>query len=145
MFTKFLNFLTWKEWHNGFYKAVTPLSDTDPFSVGKKLHCSVEGMDFEVTITVASTSPFNTSLTNISKQNSPTTFQWQGPPVKGVAGLHTFMFEPSKITQGSTTFTQREEFTGALAFLVQPWLLGKSLDAGFKGFNKDLKRKVEVL
>ncbi|KAH6681744.1 hypothetical protein B0J14DRAFT_577071 [Halenospora varia] len=125
----FLNFLTWKEWHNGFYKAVTPLSDTDPFSVGKKLHCSVEGMDFEVTIT----------------QNSPTTFQWQGPPVKGVAGLHTFMFEPSKITQGSTTFTQREEFTGALAFLVQPWLLGKSLDAGFKGFNKDLKRKVEGL
>ncbi|KAH8663612.1 hypothetical protein BGZ60DRAFT_411727 [Tricladium varicosporioides] len=123
----FLNFSAWKDWHNGFYKAVTTLSDSDPFSVGRKLHCSVEGMEFDVAIT----------------QNSPNIFQWQGPPVKGVAGLHTFMFEPSKVNEGGTEFTQKEEFTGTLAFLVQPWLLGKNLDLGFRGFNEDLRRKVE--
>jgi hypothetical protein len=65
--------------------------------------------------------------------------------VKGVAGLHTFAFEESKTTHGGTTFRQFEEFSGVPAFLMHPWLLGRSLKAQFETFNRDLKARAENL
>lgn len=61
----------------------------------------------------------------------------------GIAGLHTFCFEPSKVTKGGTTFIQKEEYTGWLSFLVQSWLAGRSLYLAYLEFNADLKKKVE--
>jgi hypothetical protein len=63
----------------------------------------------------------------------------------GVTGLHTFEFQPSKVTEGGTTFVQREEFEGLMSFLLQSWLLGRPLVKGYNGFNADLKRKVQSL
>ena len=40
---------------------------------------------------------------------------------------------------------QKEEFEGVLSFLMQDWLVGRSLKAGFIGFNEDLKKRVESL
>ncbi|TVY35466.1 hypothetical protein LSUB1_G005194 [Lachnellula subtilissima] len=79
------------------------------------------------------------------EQNSPTMFQWQGPPVVGISGLHTFSFEPSKVAEGGTTFVHKEEFSGAMAFLMQSWLVGWSMPGKFDGFNRDLKKRVENL
>ncbi|KAF4637090.1 hypothetical protein G7Y89_g996 [Cudoniella acicularis] len=125
----FLDFSTHQEWHDGIFKKLTPLSENDPLAVGTPIHCSLEGMEFEAMIT----------------ENSPTCFQWQGPPVMGITGLHSFLFEPSKVVKGGTTFTQKEEFSGAISFLMQPWLLGSKLNAGFQKFNADLKVRVEGL
>jgi hypothetical protein len=63
----------------------------------------------------------------------------------GVAGLHTFEFQPSEKTNGGTTFVQKEEFEGVLSFLLKDWLLGRSLVKGYNNFNGDLKKKVESL
>jgi hypothetical protein len=57
--------------------------------------------------------------------------------------VHTFVFEESKTTPGATTFRQVEEFSGAPAFLLQPWLLGRGIKTQFEKFNADLKRKAE--
>ena len=57
--------------------------------------------------------------------------------------MHTFVFEESKTTPGATTFRQVEEFSGAPAFLLQPWLLGRGIKTQFEKFNADLKRKAE--
>lgn len=63
--------------------------------------------------------------------------------MRGVSGIHGFLFEESKVTPGGTTFKQVEQFAGTLAFLMQPWLLGRDLKVGFEKFNKDLKAKAE--
>lgn len=67
-------------------------------------------------------------------------------PVYGlVAGLHTFEFNPSTTTPGGTTFIQKEEYSGLLAFLMTPSLLGKKIKGQFERFNADLKGRVEGL
>jgi hypothetical protein len=63
----------------------------------------------------------------------------------GIAGLHTFSFEPSKITKDGTTFTQMEENSKGLSFLMQPWLLGRPIKTQFEEYNKDLKRRADTL
>jgi hypothetical protein len=62
-----------------------------------------------------------------------------------VAGLHTFSIEPSKVTEGATTFKQTEEYKYGLWFLMQPWLLGRPIKGQFEKFNKDLKLKAESM
>lgn len=60
------------------------------------------------------------------------------------SGEHAFKFQPSATTQGHTTLVQEEVFTGLLSFLVAPtWSMGKQTQAGFEGFNRELKMKVE--
>ena len=63
----------------------------------------------------------------------------------GVAGLHTFSFEPSNTLPNGTTFVQSEEYSKGLWFLMQPWLLGFPIKGQFEKYNKDLKAKVESL
>ncbi|PQE34041.1 Polyketide cyclase dehydrase protein [Rutstroemia sp. NJR-2017a WRK4] len=112
-----LDFSKIPEWHTGLVKTITPLDNDDPVSVGKKLHCT----------------------------NTPTKFAWQGPPVMSVSGLHSFLFEPSTVTPGNTTFTQMEEYSGPISFLMQPWLMGRTIKGQFEKFNADLKARCEGL
>lgn len=77
------------------------------------------------------------------KENSPGKFQWRGPPVQTVWGIHSFIFEESKVTPGRTTFRQTEDLSGALSFLMHPALMGKGIKEKFEGFNADLKKKAE--
>jgi hypothetical protein len=69
-------------------------------------------------------------------------FQWQGPPVFGIAGLHSFYIEPAN-NGISTSFMQAESFTGPLGFLMSPYLFGRMLIGKFRGFNQDLKVRAE--
>ncbi|PQE17078.1 polyketide cyclase dehydrase protein [Rutstroemia sp. NJR-2017a BBW] len=46
-----LDFPKIPEWHTGLVKTITPLDNDDPVSVGKKLHCVMEGFTFDSEIT----------------------------------------------------------------------------------------------
>ncbi|KAI9644091.1 hypothetical protein NHQ30_007443 [Ciborinia camelliae] len=120
-----LDFSAVSEWHNGLIKSITPLYSNDPLAVGQKLHCVMEDFEFDSTIT----------------ENRPQKFAWQGPPVMTVSGLHSFLIEPSKTKPGSTTFTQMEEYSGGVSFLMQPWLMGKSIKGQFEKYNADSQVK----
>jgi hypothetical protein len=64
-------------------------------------------------------------------------------------GEHSFSFEPSKTTPGGTTFTQREDFTGAFSFVMGESFVAQKVGypaktrAGWKKYNEDLKRWCE--
>jgi len=47
-----LDFSAYPQWHKGLFKSVTPLSEEDPFAVGNKLHCEMEGFTFDSVISV---------------------------------------------------------------------------------------------
>ncbi|TVY45928.1 hypothetical protein LOCC1_G002820 [Lachnellula occidentalis] len=126
----FLDFSSYQEWHQGMVKEIKPLSDSP--AVGNRVHCEMLDLTFDAIITS-------------QKENSPAMFQWQGPPVVGISGLHTFSFEPSEVAAGGTTFVHKEEFSGAMSFLMQSWLVGWSMPGKFDGFNRDLKKRVESL
>ncbi|TGO61114.1 hypothetical protein BOTNAR_0134g00120 [Botryotinia narcissicola] len=113
-----LDFPNISKWHTGFVKSITPLDTNDPLSVSKKLHCVMKDFEFESIITAS-------------------------PPVMTVAGLHSFLIEPSKSNPGGTIFTQTEEYSGGISFLMQPWLLGKPIKGQFEEFNTDMKKKCE--
>ncbi|ATZ56928.1 hypothetical protein BCIN_14g01350 [Botrytis cinerea B05.10] len=124
-----LDFPNIDEWHTGFVKSITPLDTDDPLAIGKKLHCVMQDFEFDSIIT----------------ENSPNKFAWQGPPVMTVSGLHSFLIEPSNSNPGGTTFTQVEEYSGGISFLMRPWLLGKPIKGQFEKYNTDLKKRCENL
>jgi hypothetical protein len=106
----------------------------------------MEGFTFDSVITVRLLFLFlSPRVPNTYKENTPSSFQWQGPPVKTVAGLHTFTFKPSATTEGGTTFSQIEQYSGGVSFLMQPWLLARPIKGQFEKFNRDLKARVESL
>ncbi|TEY86635.1 hypothetical protein BOTCAL_0005g00570 [Botryotinia calthae] len=124
-----LDFPNIGEWHTGFVKSITPLDTNDPLAIGKKLHCIMQDFEFDSIIT----------------ENSPNKFAWQGPPVMTVSGLHSFLIEPSNSNPGSTTFTQMEEYSGGVSFLMQSWLLGIPIKGQFEKYNTDSKNRCENL
>jgi len=77
--------------------------------------------------------------------NSPHLFKWGGSLPLIFGGNHSFEFKESKVTPGGTTFTQHEEFYGALGFLmggnfVGRWAgFGRKTEGNWDGFNRDLK------
>jgi hypothetical protein len=65
-------------------------------------------------------------------------------------GEHIFRFEPSKTTEGGTTFSQDERFTGSLGgLLMGGGFVGNALGVkestkkGFEKYNGDLKKWCE--
>ncbi|RAK81555.1 SRPBCC domain-containing protein [Aspergillus fijiensis CBS 313.89] len=127
-----LDFSRYSEWHTSIFHLLEAGDSTktlETLEPGDVIRCDVDGMKFDAEIT----------------ENSENLFQWQGPPVAGlVAGLHSFHMLSTK--DGSATILkQTEEFTGALAFLMGPSLLGRKLMGQYRRFNADLKRRVEEL
>lgn len=60
--------------------------------------------------------------------NPSTEFRWYGL----VTGTHSFSFTESKVTPDGTTFMQREDFSGILAWYMKPGMLGgKDTTKGF--------------
>ncbi|KAH8894142.1 hypothetical protein GQ53DRAFT_793115 [Thozetella sp. PMI_491] len=83
-------------------------------------------------------------LQPILLENSEETFQWDGGLYPIFAGKHTFTWTPSEKLPGGTTFTQREEFRGLLAFMMSSWLsFRKSTLVNWDQFNADLKKEAE--
>lgn len=65
-------------------------------------------------------------------------FGWSGGLPFGILKAeHTFRFEPSDTTPGSTTFFNEENFHGAIGGMM------KSAGGGFEKFNTDFKARVE--
>ncbi|OJJ98352.1 hypothetical protein ASPACDRAFT_122160 [Aspergillus aculeatus ATCC 16872] len=127
-----LDFSKYPEWHVSTFHLLKAKNSTKTLATlipGDVICCGIDGMKFDAKIT----------------ENSENLFQWQGPPVAGlVAGLHSFYILSTK--DGSATILkQTEEFTGALAFLMGPSLLGRKLVGQYRRFNADLKRRVEEL
>lgn len=61
-------------------------------------------------------------------------------------GHHQFRFGKSTKTPGSTTFVQKEDFHGVLAWMFAPARsYGKKTAAEFQLFNAHLKDRVESL
>lgn len=58
-----------------------------------------------------------------------------------IAGLHSFSFETA--SSGGTVFTQSEEFSGPISFLMSPSLLGKKMLGQYERFNEELKARAE--
>ena len=130
--TQFLDFPSIPSYHTGTIKSVARADPSKPtIDRGDVLNCEIGGLKFSPTII----------------ESSPTELSWKGPPWHGlIAGFHIFRFEPSQTTPGWTTFTQAEEFTGLLAFLLRPSMpLGKSTKADYEKFNQDIKARVESL
>ena len=118
-----------------------------------KVECNIERWKFIAEIKVPLSpcycccSPyhawFSGNNSSLTKENSESTFSWQGPSVLTVTGLHSFRMEPTK--DGSATiFTQSENLKGPLSFLMKPSLLGKKMSKDFARFNEDLKARAEA-
>ncbi|KAJ5624831.1 Polyketide cyclase/dehydrase [Penicillium lagena] len=126
----FLNFLAHPEWHTKWLKEVKPADDSKTglsLVPGDKVHVQIGDMKFTAEI----------------RENSENLFQWQGPPIFTVAGLHSFHIEPTN-DGSSTIFKQTEDLKGLMAWLMSPYLLGRSMAADFDAFNKDLKARAET-
>lgn len=59
-------------------------------------------------------------------------------------GRHEFRFEQSKTTNGGTTFTQSEQFSGAASFIMgEGWSVRDKTAATWSKFNEQLKTEAE--
>ncbi|KAJ5889653.1 hypothetical protein N7504_010463 [Penicillium tannophilum] len=125
-----LDFATYPDWQeSGLVRLLESEDSTQTLATlqpGDKIKCDIDGMKFTAEI----------------KENSEHLFQWQGPPVMGlIAGLHSFRFEATE--SGGTNFTQSEDFSGLIAFLMSPSLLGRKMLGQYSQFNEELKARAE--
>ncbi|KAJ4329106.1 hypothetical protein N0V84_000466 [Fusarium piperis] len=124
----FLDFPRYKEWTGWKVEPATPTKKSDELQPKEKLKVDLGTMKFSPALL----------------KNSPDAFEWHGNLWPIFSGKHEFSWQPSSKTPGGTTFRQKEDFTGFLAFLMAPGrsLGKKSLDNWVK-FNGDLKKEVE--
>ncbi|KAJ5295296.1 hypothetical protein N7508_010117 [Penicillium antarcticum] len=139
----FLDFSKYSKWHTSFVTSIEPVNNAQSShsrQPGDELNCDIFDTKFNAVIK----SYLNKIQTNhIEQENSETSFQWQGPRMFGIAGLHGFYIEPAN-NGISTSFMQTETFSGPLGFLMSPYLFGRMLIEEFKGFNQDLKVRAET-
>ncbi|MCJ1404386.1 hypothetical protein MMC11_007611 [Xylographa trunciseda] len=126
-----LDFDSYPEWAKAHIKSIQLASgDTDEIKPGDKLKVSLTGMSFSSKV----------------KTNTPEEFTWLGSIPGVFHGEHAFRFRPSTTSPGHTNFVHEEEFSGMLSFLIGPsWSEGKKTKAGYEGFNRELKERVEGL
>ncbi|OAA75867.1 activator of Hsp90 ATPase 1 family protein [Akanthomyces lecanii RCEF 1005] len=120
-----LDFPRLPEWTQGFIRSIKPAKDGS-VSKGDKLNVTLEGASFSPTIL----------------ENSAQEFKWRGSIPGLFYGDHVFRFEPGP-RPDTTLFTQSEEFSGILAFIIKFIPLGSKQRDGFEDFNEDLRRRVE--
>ena len=56
---------------------------------------------------------------------------------------HAFYFLPSEENPGSTTFTQKENFSGPVGWIMGLWM-SDSTSKNWEGYDKDLKAWCET-
>lgn len=61
-----------------------------------------------------------------------------------IAGLHSFRFKESQSGQ-ATLFRHTEEYSGPIAFLMTPSLIGRGMVKKMERFNLNLKARAESL
>ena len=133
------------KWTQGFIRSIEPTSPKNTIEKGDKLKVVLQGASFSpiVLVCLRVLRHCHAALTLYFQENSPHEFKWRGSLLGIFVGDHSFRFEPSKTTPGSTTFVHSEEFHGALVTLLKIFPQGTKQKDGFDGFNRDLKRRVE--
>ncbi|KAI5459224.1 hypothetical protein BGZ63DRAFT_337250, partial [Mariannaea sp. PMI_226] len=124
----FMDFARYSEWSQWSFELADSGKTPSELKAGDQLKVSLKGMKFSPSVV----------------KNSPESFQWLGSLPLVFVGQHQFNFTPSQKHPGGTTFTQREDFSGALAFLMKPGSSGsESTLANWNGFNAELKKEAE--
>jgi len=124
---KFLDFSQIPKYSSGFFKSVAPKVPGTALEPGVLLETTIAG----------------TTITPTIFENKPEVFSWKGGlPLGLLTGIHSFRFEESKVTPGSTTFHQDEIFTGIAAAPIL-YAIRDSTTKGYESFNADLKKWVE--
>jgi hypothetical protein len=124
-----LDFSKIKDW-----SAWTITNKKDELSGGQDM---IEGDPLSVVLPGNSFSP-------TVQENKPDLFAWLGSIPYIFTGRHEFRFRESTSHAGGTTFTQSEEFTGALSFLMGPgWSMREKTAMVWSKFNEDLKAEAE--
>jgi hypothetical protein len=109
-------------------------------------------MDATILVRLAPSPPYSKLpvLIIVPQNNDPTVFTWRGSIPLLFGGDHSFSFEASKTNPGGTTFTQEEQFFGALGFLMGEGFVANKAGfrektlKGWEGFNMDLKKWCEA-
>lgn len=84
-------------------------------------------------------------MDGVIKENTAKAFAWIGSIPYIFTGTHTFLFEPSTTVPGGCRFTQSEEFSGALGFLMGENLVARQMGfadktrKGWEGYNEEFK------
>ena len=150
---QFLDFAKFPEWSTGPIKSVTPYATKSIVEKGDRLKVSLGGATFSGLVLVS----FHVlcldalsvlMLTSRVQENTEREFKWRGSLPYIFSGDHSFRFEPSEKTPGSTTFKNSEEFFGLAVFLLKPFVTQRMMAQGeenFNHFNRDLKKRVESL
>lgn len=148
-----LDFASYPDWQkSSLIRSLEPEDSTRTLATlqpGDKIKCDIDGMKFTAVIKVnfhlrmrISTATFMQLTRDRRQENSERLFQWQGPPVMGlIAGLHSFGFATTE--SGGTIFTQTEQFSGPISFLMGPSLLGRKMLGQYRKFNEELKARAE--
>ncbi|KAJ3578426.1 hypothetical protein NPX13_g2137 [Xylaria arbuscula] len=124
----FIDFARFHEWCQGPVKAVQTLAPEGRIDIGDKVKVAFGG---------------GISVTAEITENSPAEFRWRASLPGLLKAEHSFQFEESKVTPGSTTFVNSESFTGFLSLLSSGSHDGSS--PGFEKFNQSLKQRAERL
>ena len=83
-------------------------------------------------------------LLTYNKENTASKLMWRGSLPFVFTGDHAFEFQPSKVTPGSTTLLQYEDFSGLLSFMMRPASkMGTDNLNSFGAFNDDIKKEAE--
>ncbi|RDL37268.1 uncharacterized protein BP5553_04701 [Venustampulla echinocandica] len=131
-FLDFENLLNYSP--DGFIKSIGPKVEGEALIEGTKMRCVLKGATMEP----------------VCLENSPSAFSWRGAlPLGLFTGDHGFRFSPGVSGPETTIFIHEEQFSGLLAFMIgDNWFarsvgLRRKTEAGFKGFNVDLKSVCE--
>ncbi|KAF4634716.1 hypothetical protein G7Y89_g3386 [Cudoniella acicularis] len=126
---RLLDFPNIPNWHTGFITSIRSETPEKPLEKDDAISGNMGGMNFKAKILECTSEILS----------------WTGPPVLGLfRGIHVFRFEPSKKTDGGTTFTQEESFKGILAWVFSPYLpLGWLTKRHFDKFGAELKVEAE--
>ncbi|KAI1377298.1 hypothetical protein F4677DRAFT_444525 [Hypoxylon crocopeplum] len=125
----FLDFPRYKQWYPGmFIEPVDSGKKPSELVKGDRLKLSIGGLPFRAPVT----------------ENSTNCFSWDGSFFGLVSGHHQFFFSPSKENPGSTTFTNKEDYSGALLiFFGDGENVKKNSEVNYEKFNEALKNEVE--
>jgi hypothetical protein len=122
-----MDFARYPDWQDVFQ--ITPLANQPPSALKKddSLRVSIRGFPFHPYVAT----------------NAPGHFAWVGSLPVLLYGTHYFLFEPSKVNPGGTTFTQKEDFQGLAAVACWPWRNSFKPSEPWEAFNASLKKEAE--
>lgn len=143
---QFPDFAKIPEWHSGFVKALRPCPPIRIMLLAsgqRELPSTRQHGTFSSQTPYSSiSSPVHTKTQRLGKRQQPLSIAGSSC-VRRHSWLAHLRIQASTSTPGGTTFVEKGEFSGLLAFLMSPSLIAKQIMGQFKGFDADLKERAE--